>query len=257
MRSVSIWNARPLPTDDFAVVAIRARNRQMEGVSVLAGGYVPDWDGTAWTGRNVTSNPAPHLRHILTGAENLDPVPQAVLDEAELVTWRSDCTSKGYQCNALIEDGSVDDAARIVASCGYARPYMSEVWGVIRDRDRSADAPVQVFTPRNSSNFQWTKAFSRPPEGFRVNFRDSTRDYESRQITVFRPGVSSDTGRLEQVTYEGLVTQAEVTAKALYDQAQTDQDYQQRKHVHLGEPGAPGREGYPQPAGNYRYAIPD
>jgi hypothetical protein len=34
--------------------------------------------------------------------------------------------------------------------------------------------------------------------------------------------VSSDTGRLEQVTYEGLVTEAEVIAKALYDQAQTD-----------------------------------
>ncbi len=221
-RSVSIWNEHPLPTDDFAVVAIKARNRQMEGVSVVAGGYVPDWDGTGWTGRHVTSNPAPHLRHILTGSENLDPVPLAVLDEAELVAWRTDCAARGYACNALIEEGSVDDAARIVASCGYARPYMSEVWGVIRDRDRSAEAPVQVFTPRNSSNFQWTKAFARPPEGFRVNFRDANRDYESRQITVFRPGVSSDTGRLEQVTYEGLVTEAEVRAKALYDQTQTD-----------------------------------
>jgi hypothetical protein len=222
VRSVSIWNEHPLPTDDFAVIAVRARNRQMDQVSVLAGGYVPDWDGTGWTGRVVTSNPAPHLRHILTGGENLDPVPQAVIDEAELVAWRTDCAAKGYQCNALIEDGSVDDALRITASCGYARPYMSEVWGVIRDRDRSADAPVQVFTPRNSSNFQWTKTFARPPEGFRVNFRDAARDYEARQITVFRPGVSSDTGRLEQVTYEGLVTEAEVRAKALYDQAQTD-----------------------------------
>ncbi len=222
VRSVSIWNEHPLPTDDFAVVAIRARNRQMDRVSVLAGGYVPDWDGTGWSGWHATSNPAPHLRHVLTGGQNLDPVPLSVLDEGELVTWRSDCTAKGYRCNALIEDGSVDDVARIVASCGYARPYMSEVWGVIRDRDRSAEAPVQVFTPRNASNFQWTKAFARPPEGFRVNFRDATRDYEARQITVFRPGVSSDTGRLEQVTYEGLVTEAEVIAKALYDQAQTD-----------------------------------
>ncbi len=222
VRSVSIWNQHPLPTDDFAVVAIRARNRQMDQVSVLAGGIVPDWNGTTWTGRFVTANPAPHLRQILTGPQNLDPVPQSVLDNDELVAWRADCAAKGYECNALIEDGSVDDAARIVASCGYARPYMSEVWGVIRDRDRSADAPVQVFTPRNSSGFRWTKAFARPPEGFRVNFRDAARDYEARQITVFRPGVSSDTGRLEQVTYEGLVTEAEVRAKALYDQSQTD-----------------------------------
>ena len=223
VRSVSIWNEHPLPTDNFATIAIRARNRQMEQVSCLAGGYVPDWDGSAWSGWHVTANPAPHLRNVYVGWQNLDPVPLAVIDEDELVVWRSDCIDKGYQCNALIEDGSVDDAARIVASCGYARPYMSDVWGVARDRDRSAEAPVQIFTPRNSANFQWTKAFARPPEGLRVNFRDVGQDYESRQITVFRPGVSSDSGRLEQVTYEGLVTEPEVIAKALYDQAQVDQ----------------------------------
>ena len=116
-----------------------------------------------------------------------------------------------------------DDALRIIGSCGYAKPYQSEIWGVVRDYDRSAESPVQIFTPRNSRDFQWTKAFARLPEGFRVNFRDATRDYESHQITVFRAGISSDTGRLEQVTYEGLVTEAEVTARAQYDLAQLEQ----------------------------------
>jgi hypothetical protein len=60
------------------------------------------------------------------------------------------------------------------------------------------------------------------PEGFRVNFRDQSRDFDMHQITVFRPGVSSDTGRLEQVTYEGLVTEAEVLARANYDLVQLD-----------------------------------
>lgn len=221
-RSVSIWNMHPLPTDDLAVIAIRARNRQMEQVSCVAGGWVRDWDGTGWNTLAVTSNPAPHLRDIYVGEQNLDPVPLAVIDDAGLVDWRQACIDLNYRCNALFEEGSVFDAARIVASCGYAKPYMSEIWGVVRDYDRSAEAPVQIFTPRNSSGFQWTKAFARPPEGFRVNFRDATQDYESRQISVFRPGVSSDTGRLEQVTYEGLVTEAEVTARALFDQSQTD-----------------------------------
>lgn len=220
LRSVSLWNSHPLPTDAFAAVAVRARNRAMERVSMLAGGWVKDWDGSGWRAWSVTSNPAPHLRDIYAGAQNLDPVPADLIDDAGLVSWRSDCVASGYQCNALIEGQTVDEAARIVASCGYARPYMAETWGVVQDKDRSAETPVQIFTPRNSAGFSWRKAFARVPDGFRVNFRDASRDYDSRQITVFRPGITNDTGLLEQVTYEGLVTEAEVTAKARYDQAQ-------------------------------------
>lgn len=223
LRSVSVWNAHPLPSSGLAVVAVRARNRALERVSCVAGGYVRDWDGTDWRDWVITSNPAPHYRDILAGWQNLDPVPLPIIDDAGLVAWRSACTALGYQVNALIEDATVDDALRIVGACGYAKPYQSEIWGVVRDYDRSAEAPVQIFTPRNSNGFQWTKAFPRLPEGFRVNFRDATRDYDNHQITVFRPGVSSDTGRVEQVTYEGLATETEVIARAIYDMAQLDQ----------------------------------
>lgn len=223
LRSVSVWNARPLSGGGLAVVAVRARNRALERVSCIAGGYVRDWDGTDWRNWVVTSNPAPHYRDVLAGWQNLDPVPLPVIDDAGLIAWRSACTSLGYQINALIEDATVDDALRIIAACGYAKPYQSEIWGVIRDYDRSAEAPVQIFTPRNSRSFQWTKAFARLPDGLRINFRDSTRDYDNHQITVFRPGVSNDSARLEQATIEGLVLQSEVIARANYDLATLDQ----------------------------------
>ena len=222
LRSVSVWNEHPVPGDGLSIVAVRARNRQLERVSCIAGGLVRDWDGAGWNDWTVTSNPAPHMYDILAGRQNLDPVPTNVIDSDGLVEWRTACTALGYEVNALIEDATVADAGQIVAACGYAKPYQSEIWGVIRDRDRSAEGPVQIFTPRNTSGFQWTKAFPRLPEGFRVNFRDATRDYESTQITVFRPGVSNDTGRLEQVTLEGLVTEAEARARANYDLAQLD-----------------------------------
>lgn len=222
LRSVSVWNEHPLPQSGLATIAVRARNRALERVSCVAGGWVRDWDGTAWRNWVVTSNPAPHLRDIYAGWLNLDPIPEAVIDDDALLTWRTYCNDRNLQVNALIEDATVDEAARIVASCGYAKPYQSEVWGVVRDYDRSAEVPVQIFTPRNMRDFQWTKAFARLPEGFRVNFRDQSRDFDPHQITVFRPGVSSDTGRLEQVTYEGLTTETEVTARAKYDLAQLD-----------------------------------
>ena len=221
-RSVSVWNEHPAPASGLALIAIKARNRQLERVSCVAGGWVQDWDGTAWRDWVVTDNPAPHLRDIYVGAENVDPVPLGLIDDTGLVAWRAACTSLGYSCNAIIEGRTVDDAARIVASCGYAKPYMAEIWGVTRDYDRSAEGPVQIFTPRNSRGFRWTKAFARVPDGFRVTFRDEGRDYEARQITVFRKGASDDSARIEQVTYEGLVAEADVIARAAYDQAQPE-----------------------------------
>jgi hypothetical protein len=87
------------------------------------------------------------------------------------------------------------------------------------DRDRTADAPVQLFTPRNSAGFAWRRAMPRLPDGLRISFRDADNDYDARQITVIRPG-GRDSGTFEQVEYDGLVTEAEVRRRAAYDLAQ-------------------------------------
>lgn len=222
LRSTSIWNAPPVQGGALAVIAVRARNRALDAVSCRASGWVRDWDGSGWTAWSVTDNPAPHLRAIWTAEENRDPVPADLLDDAELVAWRADCAAKGLGCNAIMEGRTVEEAAAIVASCGYAKPRMSETWGVARDRDRSAESPVQLFTPRNSSEFRWTRAYPRLPDGVRASFRDAARDHDLRQISVFRPGHSGEGGLIEQVRYEGLVSEAGVIARARYDLAQPE-----------------------------------
>ena len=215
MRSASIWNEHPAPTDDCGYIAIRARNLTMDKVSVLASGYVKDWDGEAWANWTITSNPAPHLRDIIAGTLSAKSIPESIVDDAELVEWRADCIAKAYEVNALIEDKSMAEAAAIVASCGYGMLRQSEKWGVVRDYDRSGETPVQIFSPRNSANFQWSKAFSDVPDAFLVTYADEAQDYESRQITVWREGA---TGQLmEQVTYEGIRTDDEIQKRAKYD----------------------------------------
>ena len=219
LRSVSIWNENPLPTKDFAAVAIRARNRKVDRLSCVAGGYVADWDGVDWRNMVVTSNPAPHLRDIWTGRLNVDPILPTDVDEAVLLAWRTRCITEGYTCNALIQGSTVQEAAQIVAACGYASPRLSEKWGVAIDYDRSAESPIQIFTPLNSSNYSWTKAFARVPDGFRVTFDDEARDYQTDQVLVLRPGNSSDTTKIEQTRYEGLTNRDDVIARAIYDQS--------------------------------------
>jgi hypothetical protein len=221
-RSVSIWNQSPVRGNDFALIAVRARNQTVDRLSVEAGGWVLDWDGTGWNDWVVTSNPAPHYRDVLIGRQNADPLPLANLDDAGLVEWRAACATAGFTCDAMVTDTSAGEAMQVIAACGYARPYMSDRWGVVRDYDRSAEPPVQLFTPRNTSNFRWSKAFKELPDGLRVTFDDATQDYQPRQISVFRPGLSEDSGRMEQVRYEGVTTEAAAIDRALYDLAQLE-----------------------------------
>lgn len=208
VRSSSIWNDAPVKKGGVALIAIRARDTRIEKISALSSGYVRDWDGTGWTDWTTTDNPAPHIRDALTGLLNATPLPAQVIDDQSLVDFRA----AGWTCDAILEGTSVKEAAKILAGSGFAQLYQSEKFGVIRDRDRSADSPVQIFTPSNTSDFSWSRGFPKLPDGFRATFADIDSDYEARQI-IHPPGAS----RTEQVQIEGLVTEADVRERLQYD----------------------------------------
>lgn len=219
VRTVSIRNMAPIAqAGSNAMMYVTATNRQVGNFSVEASGYVHDVDGGGnWTQYVTTSNPAPHFRDILTGTLNFNPLPMSMLDDASLLEWRNVCASEGYRCDMVVEGGSIFETLRLVASCGYARTYSSEVWGVIRDYDRSAEAPVQIFSPRNTRGFSWQKAFPRLPDGLRVNFRDEDAEYSGRQIVVYRNGINQLNAQTEQITYDGLVSRDAVIERAAFD----------------------------------------
>ena len=213
VRSTSIKNETPFAGRDLCVIALRARNRQLGPLSVLASRYVPRLDGTGW---ETTSNPAPHLRDVYAGLLNSDPVPDQIIDDADLLAWEAHCAAQGHEVNAIIEDATVDSAATLIAQAGFAAPRQSSRWGVVQARDVSAEAPALVLTPRNSSGFAFTKDFSPIDDGVRVTFRDRDRDYAERQIVEPEEAVG---GRLIQRVYDGLVTEAQVRQRARFELA--------------------------------------
>jgi hypothetical protein len=217
-RVCTVWNEPPVPKAGFAVVAVRARNRALPSVSVLASGYVRDWDGTGWNNWTTTSNPAPHYRDVLSGSLNLDPLPVGLVDGDGLVDWRQECADNGWDCDTIIEDERTQDVLGLIASCGYARPYQSELYGVTVDRDTSAESPIQIFSAANSDGFRFEKAFARLPNGFIVNYRDQANDYAQAQVYVYaRDYDGGDDGLFETVTYEGIVDRAKVVTRAQFD----------------------------------------
>jgi len=177
---------------------------------------------STWGALVVTSSPAPHYLDMLTGPLNFDPMPEDLVDFDGLTAWRQACIDNAYSCDLVAEGEGLADVLRLVASCGYARPYQSELWGVIRDYDRSAEAPVQVFSPRNMAGFSWKKAFPRVPAGLRVNYRNEDLDYAAKQIVVYRSGAEGTDARTEQVTYDGFVDEAKIISRAQFDLAQAE-----------------------------------
>lgn len=221
-RIVSIRKQYPINQKNLALIALKARNRSIGRLSVKASGYVRDWDGTGWHDLITTSNPVPHFLDILTGPLNFDPIPEDIIDLDGLLEWRQACIDNDFTCDMVAEGDGLQDILRIIASCGYARPYQSEFYGIVRDYNRSDEAPVQVFSPRNMAGFGWKKAFARVPAGFRVNYRDEDVDYSSKQIVVYRKGAEGTDARTEQVSFDGFVSEAKIIKRASFDLAQAE-----------------------------------
>lgn len=224
----SVWNEYPIAGPGLALLAIKAKNKAVQNVSALLSGYVPDWNGSSWSGWNVTSNPAPHYRYILTGDVNADPLPPALVDDTSLVEWRTRCATDRLTCDMIADGRNAQELLQVLAGCGFARPRQSEVWGVVQDRDRSGEAVVQMFTPINSRDFRFNKAFPVLPHGLRVRYADASRDYEEApELIVYADGYNADGSggklqaqRLEQVTYDGVTTGLNAANRAAFDLAQ-------------------------------------
>lgn len=220
-RVSSIWNQNPVQSTEFATMSIRVHSRSLQQFSILASGYVKDYDGAGWNTLTTTSNPAPHLRDAFAGPLCTFPIPAEIINDAELIEWRQHCIDMNYTVNAVIQGKKQSDVMTMVAAAGYARVRHNEKWGVAVDRDTSADIPAQIFSARNMANFQWTRAFADNPTGIRANFVDASNNYDtSAERIIYADPTQPDANRLSQVSYDGLVFPADIDKRAGYDQKQ-------------------------------------
>jgi hypothetical protein len=220
LRVSSVYNSPPVVAtgQNIAIISMIGKSKQLNRVSCLASGLVPDWNGVEWTGYNITSNPAPHFRDVLTGRLNIDPLATELVDDAGLLSWRTYCDLQSLSCDMICEGRAVYEALQAIASCGRAKPLSSDIWGVIVDRPRVDELPVSVFTPRNSNNFSFEKLLPDRSDAFRVQFRNIDLDYEQDEIIVFDPDIPEGAAeRFEQITYEGLITETLARNRMLFD----------------------------------------
>lgn len=217
----SVVNSHPFnggaPAPGYTLIAVRVRNREFREFSVEAAGLCPVWDGEAFTGLAETSNPADHYHYILTDPIMATfPMPAEIVDVAGLGDWHDYCAANGHNCDIVIEGDPTDELLTKIAGCGYAMPYQSEVWGVIIDKDRSGEAPVQKFSERNAREFSTAIAFNDLPDAIRAVYIDT--DGKDRNLLVWHEG-REGTGNplIEEIRYDGIMDADKIESRVRFD----------------------------------------
>jgi len=218
--AISRWNEHPMPRPGLAAVAIRGRAVNINSFSVVASGYVRDWSGRDWDTWKTTSNPAPHYRDILVGLENANPMLASQIDNDTLVAWRAECIARGYRCDMVVTDDSVGGSTLKTASAGFAVPRSADTWAVAYERDRSADVPRQIFTPWNSRDYSFGKAYDLQPGTIKSSILDRDDDYRRTEILTANTAPGQKALLVESIDYPGLTSEAQITKRVNYDMAQ-------------------------------------
>lgn len=195
----------------YRIKATDQLNGLVDQLNGIVTSKLPTWNGSSWTGSNETSNPAAIFRYILTGAPNKRPVATANINDAELGEWYDFCVENDLAFNQVIDFRlPIRDLLQNVAAAGFARPtYTDDKWTVIIERPRSTI--VQLFTPRNTFNFQARAVYKDPPEGLRVRFFNEEADYLEDERVVYDDGFNaSNATKFEVVEFPGVTKPGQV-----------------------------------------------
>lgn len=223
--AISLINRTPCSRPGTCLIGLRSVGQSVRNVTCLAQRYVYDWDGSGWKTLTTSENPAVHFRQILSDFLTYQGIDTALIADDEFVAWRAECIARGYKVSAVFAGEPLADVLDQIATAGFARKKLSDIFGIDWFRDRSADRPVQTFSPRNARiGLEWNH---RPqPLGVRASFQNADLGYRDDEIQVSNPVYASERG-YEVRVYGSIADPALVEQRAFFDLLQAQ--YQTRR----------------------------
>lgn len=216
----TVRSGNPLVTSGLSYIEVDAEGVNIETISATWQSKSNNWNGSSWptAGTTATSNPASLFRHVLLNTTlNAEPLNEDLLEDAageSLVTWYTYCNSEGLECNMIADGRPLEEILQIIAACGHAAVRRSDKWGVIIEKDRSADPITQLFSPRNSWNNSVRKLFPDPPlDGLFVTYINEAEDYVADEVEVTYTAGDN----VEAIEYPGITTLAQAQMRARLD----------------------------------------
>lgn len=199
IRSMATVNLPFAPDVPHTIAELRIKaTDQLNGVvddfNAICTSVLPVWDGEQWTNQE-TRNPAWIYADLFRGNANQRRVTDARLNLDELLAWADECETPApndpngpaFCCDLVISSQStVLEAAQLVASTGRAAPAIRDgKYTVIRENPDAV--PVQLITPKNSSNLTASMDYIQPPDALRVKYVDCFT-WERAELLVYNDG---------------------------------------------------------------------
>lgn len=194
----SVRNERPIRAErasQLTIIALRVKATNLiqgyvDQLNFVAQSVLPVYSGSgsgasSWAASAATSNPAACFKYALQGAINTAPLAASNIDWNGLEEWYQWCASHNYTCNAYVtEEITLRQLLYQIASTARAEfTKVNNKVGVVMDVAKASH--VQLFTPRNSKNFEATKLFTDIPQAMDMQFINAGAGYIDDQRTVY------------------------------------------------------------------------
>jgi len=206
------------------VIGVRMRatgqlNGNLDNLYCDATMVVPSDKSTDWRDwPNLTlepsNNPADAYKWLMQGGMNYSPIPNDKIDNNSLSTWRQRCIDENWTISALIDyQSTLLTELKNVSYVGRAEFQFNEgKFGVIEKIKQVV--PRQIFTPKNSANFQSRRVYPEVVDGVKFTFESKDVDYEQDEGTFLDPAKA-----LDQTLLKGRYTSVDLWGVDNFDQA--------------------------------------
>ncbi|WP_263418664.1 host specificity factor TipJ family phage tail protein [Terriglobus albidus] len=176
-------------------LALRIKaNDQLNGTinqfSCIVSQPIPVWnpEASAWD-TQVSSNPAWLYRWIMRDCPaTKKKVPDSRIDDEFIKAFGAECDAAGFGFNSVIDQPTtmLALAKDILAAGRGAFNTRDGKYSVVRDIDQSTRG--QVFTPRNSWGFKFSRTFTDAVHALRVQFINPEADWAQDERIVYDDG---------------------------------------------------------------------
>jgi hypothetical protein len=193
----------PITTPEVATIALRIKasdqlNGQIETFNCFVEALVPKWnevEGWEVAGGPFKTQSAPwYFANVFRGNANKRPVADSRVDGARMAAWANFCEDpdNNFKINAVVDiEKTVDEVARNIAATSRAIMTMHEgMYSVVIDQPNAT--AIQVFSPRNSSEFQGQMNFDTPPHALIMRFISPDDGWDTAEFKVYDDGYSED-----------------------------------------------------------------
>lgn len=176
----------------------------------------------AW---KTTKNPAELYRWGLQGPWAREPISKDMIDIESLFrdsdNYRQYCVDKGFSCNLVVNNFQpLSQVIRNVLATSRATFTITRDGRYSVAWDKQHDSPVQMFTPKNSWDFESSKVFLRVPHALKIQFFDEDKDYAESEFVVYNDGFDhTNATRFEELSVPGVTNKDQVYRLGRYNLA--------------------------------------